>query len=82
MNTFFDIGSAVLKWVFIQDNKESPFAFYDNQMAISYLYNIYNANNTNEQYQEDDLSNAEKGYAGYMSLHIALDIIDPAMNQV
>ena len=29
---------------------------------------------------EDELSFAEKGLAGYMPLHIALDIIDPDMN--
>lgn len=86
MNTQFNIVSAIVdisgivfSWMISNTNPVAilPLNFTDydpimplfdyNQMPIMI---------------EDELSFAEKGLAGYMPLHIALDIIDPAMDQV
>ena len=79
VSAIVDISGIVFSWVIGNTNPAAilPLNFTD--------YNPIMPLFDNDQVlfmTEDELSFAEKGLAGYVPLHIALDIIDPAMDRV
>ena len=74
-----DISGIVFSWVIGNTNPAAilPLNFTDYDPIMP----LFDKNQIPFM-TEDELSFAEKGLAGYMPLHIALDIIDPDMDRV
>lgn len=79
VSTIVDISGIVFSWVIGNTIPVAiiPFNFTDSSPIMP----LFDKDQVPFMI-EDELSFAEKGLAGYVPLHIALDIIDPAMDRV
>ena len=79
VSAIVDISSIVFSWVIGNTNPAAILPH--NSTDYSLIMPMFDKDQIPFM-TEDDLSFAEKGLAGYVPLHIALDIIDPAMDRI